>query len=40
MNVFTDEFLASFDASITDVTTACTLPPEIYTSNLAYIGSQ
>jgi phenylpropionate dioxygenase-like ring-hydroxylating dioxygenase large terminal subunit len=33
MNVFTEEFLASFDASITDVTTACTLPPEIYTDD-------
>ena len=30
--IFTDEFLASFDASTTDVATACTLPPEIYTS--------
>ena len=29
--IFTDEFLASFDASTTDVATACTLPPEIYT---------
>ena len=33
MNVFTDEFLASFDASTTDVATACTLPPEIYTDD-------
>jgi phenylpropionate dioxygenase-like ring-hydroxylating dioxygenase large terminal subunit len=33
MNVFTDEFLASFDASVTDVATACTLPPEIYTDD-------
>ncbi len=31
MMIFTDEFLASFDASTTDVATACTLPPEIYT---------
>ena len=31
MSLFTDEFLASFDASTTDVATACTLPPEIYT---------
>ena len=31
MNLFTDEFLASFDDSTTDVATACTLPPEIYT---------
>jgi phenylpropionate dioxygenase-like ring-hydroxylating dioxygenase large terminal subunit len=31
VTLFTDEFLASFDASTTDVATACTLPPEIYT---------
>ena len=32
MTIFTDELLKSFDASITDVSTACTLPAEIYTS--------
>jgi phenylpropionate dioxygenase-like ring-hydroxylating dioxygenase large terminal subunit len=33
VTVFTDELLASFDASTTDVATACTLPPEIYTDD-------
>jgi phenylpropionate dioxygenase-like ring-hydroxylating dioxygenase large terminal subunit len=32
MTILTPELLASFDASVTDVTTALTLPPEIYTS--------
>ena len=32
MTILTDDLLASFDASVTDYTTAVTLPPEIYTS--------
>lgn len=32
MTLFTDELLASFDSSITDVAEAETLPPELYTS--------
>ena len=32
MTILTDELLKSFDASITDVSTAETMPPEIYTS--------
>ena len=32
MSIFTPELLASFDDSITDVSTACTLPSSIYTS--------
>lgn len=32
MTILSDELLRSFDASITDVATACTMPPEIYTS--------
>ena len=32
MTVLTDELLASFDASVTDVAKAVTMPPEIYTS--------
>ncbi|MBI4883710.1 MAG: aromatic ring-hydroxylating dioxygenase subunit alpha [Actinobacteria bacterium] len=33
MTALTDQLLASFDASVTDFTTAITLPPEIYTSD-------
>lgn len=33
MTLFTDDLLASFDASTSDVATACTLPPEIYTDD-------
>jgi phenylpropionate dioxygenase-like ring-hydroxylating dioxygenase large terminal subunit len=32
MTLFTPELLASFDASVADVSQACTLPPELYTS--------
>lgn len=32
MTILTEELLASFDASVTDVATAITLPPVIYTS--------
>jgi len=31
MDLFSTEMLASFDASTTDVASACTLPPELYT---------
>ncbi len=32
MSILTDALLTSFDASVTDVATAVTMPPEIYTS--------
>ena len=32
MTMFTGELLESFEDSVTDVATACTLPPELYTS--------
>jgi phenylpropionate dioxygenase-like ring-hydroxylating dioxygenase large terminal subunit len=33
MTIFNDELLKSFDASIADVSVACTMPPVIYTSD-------
>jgi phenylpropionate dioxygenase-like ring-hydroxylating dioxygenase large terminal subunit len=33
MELFSEDMLASFDASTTDVATACTLPPDIYTED-------
>jgi hypothetical protein len=33
MTILNDELLKSFDASIADVSVACTMPPVIYTSD-------